>query len=746
MGEWKKTGCVMCAQNCGLEVLVEDGRLVKSRPDKDNPRSQGYACRKGLNVAFHQHHAQRLTQPLKRVNGRLEPVSWDQALDEIAARLRAILDAHGPRSLAYMGGGGQACHFEAAFGVRLLRALGSHYHYNALGQELTGYFWGAGRMFGKQYLGTIPDEANATTLVAWGWNGWMSHQIPQARRVLHEFSRNPDKTLVAVDPRRSETAARADIHLALNPGTDALLLKAMIALILAEGWENRAYLAAHASGWEETSARFRDFDIAGALAVCGLEDAPVRELCRLLTSRPFALHPDLGVFMNRHSTLTTWLIFLLMTICGAVGVPGGSVIPGTIMPLGTHSDEREPKTWRTVATDYPAIMGVFPPNVMPEEILSDHPDRLRAVICSQSNPLRSYADTTAYAQAFAKLDLLVVCEVAMSETAALAHYVLPAKSGYESWDGSFFPLTWPEIYFQMRRPVVEPQGEPWEVSQIYTALAGRLGLIPPIPDSLRQAAAGDRLSFGMAFMGYAAGEPKAQAMAPFILAETLGKTLGSANLAALWGLLMTAPKSFQKCAARAGFSPGPAMGEQIFQALLDNPQGLWIGKSDPENNLGEVRTADGRINLAAPEMTDWLATVTPQAEAQALAPDPEFPLILMAGRHMDFNANTLMRDPAWNKGKRACTLAMHPDDAAALGLADGDQANLATQAGAVSGEVEVTAAVRAGTVLVPHGFGLEYQGVTYGVNVNQLTPAANRDSLAGTPLHRYVPCKVEKTA
>lgn len=126
----------MCAQNCGLEVWVEDNRMAKVRPDKDNLRSQGYICRKGLNVAYHQHHDQRLTHPLKRVGDNFEKISWDQAIDEIAQKLRTIVDRHGPKSMAYMGGGGQGCHFEAAFGVRLMRGLGSQYHYTALGQEL----------------------------------------------------------------------------------------------------------------------------------------------------------------------------------------------------------------------------------------------------------------------------------------------------------------------------------------------------------------------------------------------------------------------------------------------------------------------------------------------------------------------------------------------------------------------------------------------------------------------------------
>ena len=125
MGEWHKTGCVLCAQNCGLEVLVENNRMTKVKPDKSNPRSLGYACRKGLRVLYHQYPEGRLTEPLKRVGDQFKPVSWDQAIDEIAARMRQLVDTHGTRCLAYMGGSSQGGQMEAAFGLGILRAMGS---------------------------------------------------------------------------------------------------------------------------------------------------------------------------------------------------------------------------------------------------------------------------------------------------------------------------------------------------------------------------------------------------------------------------------------------------------------------------------------------------------------------------------------------------------------------------------------------------------------------------------------------
>ncbi len=165
-----------CAQHCGLEVLVEKNRIVKVRPDKDNPRSQGYVCRKGLNVSYHQHHKQRLTHPLKRTDRGFTVISWDQAIDEISHKLRSIIDQHGPRALAYMGAGGQGCHFEAAFGLRLLQGLGSRYHYSPLAQELTGTYRVWGRATGRQYLFTLPDHEQTDMLLTIGWNGMMSHR------------------------------------------------------------------------------------------------------------------------------------------------------------------------------------------------------------------------------------------------------------------------------------------------------------------------------------------------------------------------------------------------------------------------------------------------------------------------------------------------------------------------------------------------------------------------------------------
>jgi anaerobic selenocysteine-containing dehydrogenase len=379
---------------------------------------------------------------------------------------------------------------------------------------------------------------------------------------------------------------------------------------------------------------------------------------------------------------------------------------------------------------------------MPEEIVNDHPERIRAVFVSACNPLRSYPDTTAYEEAFSQLDLLVVNEIVMSETARLAHYVLPCRTYYESWDTTFFPNTYPEIFLQLRRPLVDPPGACLEAGQIFSRLADRMGLVPEIPAALYKAAEGDRLSFGAKLMQWMQEEPRALPVTPHVLAKTLGAAWNSANLASFWGTLMSAPKAFRKNAERAGFPDGQDQGDRIFQVALDNQQGFWVGRADEEHPMAAIKTASGKIDAFIPELADSVQGLDAASESDALRMPGGFPLILNAGRHMKTNANTLLRDPEWNRGKRACTVAMNPADARKLGLSDGQGVRVSTRAGTQSGELEESPAVREGTVLIPHGFGLIYAGKTYGLNVNYLTTNTHRDPI-GTPLHRFVPCRVE---
>jgi len=239
-----------------------------------------------------------------------------------------------------------------------------------------------------------------------------------------------------------------------------------------------------------------------------------------------------------------------------------------------------------------------------------------------------------------------------------------------------------------------------------------------------------------------AKDPQSYGVLPFIVAKTLGNAVGSVHLASHFTTFMQRSPERQEQAVRAGFTVGPDQGLEIYQATLEHPEGVLVGIRDPEKNIGQLATKNGKIQLHNPEIDDWISKINPVEEETQLKPDERFPLILMAGRHMDMNANTGMRDPAWNEGRRPCTLAMNPTDAEQLGLADRQMVKVVTEAGEETIEVEVTEDARKGQVVIPHGFGLVYNGVKYGANVNRLTKNTHRDQF-GTPIHRYVPCRVE---
>jgi anaerobic selenocysteine-containing dehydrogenase len=385
---------------------------------------------------------------------------------------------------------------------------------------------------------------------------------------------------------------------------------------------------------------------------------------------------------------------------------------------------------------------MFPPNVLPEEIINDHPDRVRAVLTCAANPLRSYADTTAYENAFKRLDLLVAADIVMSETASIAHYILPCKTAFESWEGTVGD-GFSKVYARMRAPVVEAEGEQKESGEIFTLLAEAMGLIPRLPESLYEAArSGNFKQYGEKLTSYMIANPESVKILDFMVAKTLGSAIGSAHLASIFPVFMQMSKARAEEAARAGFPVVPDQGLAVHQAVISQPEGVLVGVRDPERNIETLTTKNERIRLYNPEVSDWIRKITPVDEEEKLKVDERFPLILMAGRHMDTNANTMMRNPAWNEGRRACTLAMNPTDAARFDLADRQMARVVTEAGEETVEVEVTEDAREGQVIIPHGFGLVYNGAKYGANVNRLTKNTHRDQF-GTPMHRYVPCRVE---
>jgi anaerobic selenocysteine-containing dehydrogenase len=586
-----------------------------------------------------------------------------------------------------------------------------------------------------------------------GKNPWQSHGIPRARTTLKEIARDPDRTMVVIDPRRTETAELADIHLQVRPGTDTWCLAALGGVIAQEGLQATGWLAEHAEGVDEVLAHLRQVPVADFAAVAGVDEHLVRTTARRIAGATggVAFFEDLGVQMSLHSTLSSYLEKLVWLLVGSFAVPGGQYVPSTLVNLAGSGQRGRGSSRRSPVAGARIISGLVPCNVIAEEILTDHPDRYRAMLVESGNPAHSLADSQRMRQALEALDVLVVIDVALTETARLADYVLPAASQFEKHEATFFNFEFPRNVFHLRRPLLDPLPGTLSEPEIHARLCEALGAVGEEDYApLRAAAAEGRAAFADAFFAATAAKPDLGRLAPVLLYRTLGPTLpdGAAEAAALWGAAHMYAQRAPDSARRAGFDgDGLEAGERLFDAILASPHGLVFSDDPHEASWDRVATDDGRVHLALPEMLDALDAL---ATAPPPASDPAFPFVLSAGERRSFTANTILRDPTWRKRDAAGALRLAPADATALGVATGDAVRVTTKRGTAEAVAEVSEMMQPGHVSLPNGLGLDHPAddggapVVTGVAPNELTASEDRDPVAGTPWHKHVPARVER--
>lgn len=753
-GAWRPTACILCECNCGIEVRLggEGGRrFERIRGDRAHPASKGYTCEKALRLDHYQNGRHRLTSPQKRLpDGSFESVSWDTAIREIAERLKGVRDAHGGDSIFYYGGGGQGNHLGGAYSGSTLRALGASFRSNALAQEKTGEFWVNGRLLGTGVRG---DFERASVAVFVGKNPWHSHGIPRARATLKEIAKDPARTLIVIDPRRTETAELADIHLQVRPGADAFCLAAIGGVLVQEGLINSAWLERRATGVDEVKRALSEIPVGEYCRRAGVAEDLVRAAARRIGGAPsVAVYEDLGIQQSRHSTLSSYLEKLLWILTGNFGKEGAQYVPSSLISLvrvGLEDGRSKRPTPVTPVTGARIITGLVPCNAIADEILTDHPRRFRAMIVESANPAHSLADSARMREALDALELLVVIDVAMTETARRADYVLPPPSQYEKWEATFFNFDFPRNVFHLRRPLLEPSPGTLPEPEIHARLVEALGALTEDDLApLREAAKRGRAEFAAAFMQATMMNPKIMELAPIVLYRTLGPTLpdGAAAAAVLWGAAQRCAASYPDSVRRAGFSgEGMELGDRLFQAILTSPSGVTFTVDEYDESLRRIRRPDGRFNLAIPELLEELAGLRGE-DPEAI--DPEFPFVLAAGERRSFTANTIVRDPGWRKKDASGALRVSPSDAAALGLADGGLARLFTKRASAVVRVEINDTLRTGHITLPNGLGVDYPGdggepVLTGVAPNELTATEDRDWVACTPWHKHVRARLE---
>ena len=543
--------------------------------------------------------------------------------------------------------------------------------------------------------------------------------MQQARRVITEISKNPNRKLIVVDPRRHETARKADTYLMIKPGTDVYFLLALINVIVKEGLYDEQYLAEKTTGWDEIKWVADLVTPEKAATLCDLDSGEIIELARTFAkARRAATNIDLGIYHGIHMMESVYLERILLAITGNIGVPGGAVFPEIFMALDLEAEEEK---WKTRVAGIEEIRGLFPPNALPEEILTPGDGRIRAVIVEGSNPLRSYADTKRYEEAFKSLDLLVAIDPAMSETARLAHYVLPAKCGYEKFEASLFPKGFPGIYIHLRHPVVNGPELAKQECEIFLEILEKMevdvsGLLP----------------FSMLKPRRDQGEPHPV-------------------LSLIEGFSMMFAMKHREALIRNGIITGTGDdASELMHAILDHPEGLYLCDTFDENNLEHLKTDDGKIHLMIPKLPEMLRELKIPDRVD-LAADKDYPFILQTGERTNYQCNTIQRDHDWRRAKMPTNyVRMNEKDAERMEIADGETVTLVTETSTVSIAAKVTDDIYPGNLSIPHGFGLVHTNKEtgeleqIGANVNELISADRREPMTGTPIHKYIPCRIEK--
>ncbi len=746
---WHKTACVLCGNNCGVEVRLDGRKITRVRGNKAHVSSKGYTCEKALRIDHYQNARGRLTAPMKRLDdGSYVEVDWDTAISEVAAALLDVRSRHGAERMMYYGGGGQGNHLCGAYGAALRNGLGITRRSNALAQEKTGEAWVEGRMFGAHTHGEF-HEAEVSVFL--GKNPWHSHGFDEARRVLKEIASNDDRTMIVIDPRRTETADLADHWLAVKPGTDAFLIAALGAVIVEEGLTADDWLATNATGAEEAKAAFSTVPITDFANRCGIDEALIRTVARrMAAAESVSVFEDLGIEMAPHSTLVSYLHRAVSMLVGSYGKPGAHTAHSSMVPLfsygATGKEPLDPVTGGAI------ISGLIPCNEIAEGVLSDHPDRTRAMIIESANPVHSLAGSQRFRDAMRALEFSVVIDVAMTETAEQADYVLPAASQYEKVETTFFSAAFPENRICLRPPLLEPLGDSLPEAEIHTRLAREIGLLnDSVIDELRAAAVEGRDEYAAAFMNAAMENPEMAKVGAVVLYLTLGPTLpeGMGPAAALWFSAQQIAMRQPDAVRAAGHDgEGPDLGWALFDAMISNPDGVAFTRHRHDQSFDLLGTPDRKINVAIPELLEELRSL---ADAPAGYTSEEFPLVLSAGERRSFTANTIMRDPSWRKKDPEGALRLSPGDAASLGVETGERVRVTTPGGTAVAVAEVNDTMMDGHISLPNGLGLGYSPAggdpeITGVAPNELTTTDWKDPIAGTPWHKHVPARLEVVA
>ncbi|KIR01754.1 molybdopterin oxidoreductase [Lachnospiraceae bacterium TWA4] len=764
--EWKKTSCYNCGVCCGLEVQIENNEVVSVRPDKESMRSLGgYCCRKGRALKYFQHNKNRLNYPLKRVGDEFVQISWEQALSEIGEKVKEIREKYTPKAFGVYGVG-LAVDQVPMFPLQdLRRFLGSQWAFNPLSVEFVSPWWANGKLIGRQFPPIEGEALESEVFICWGANTYVSHNVGNARLVIRDAAENPNRMFIAVDPCLSETARMAQMHIMPKNGSDALLLRAIIAIIVQNGWEDREFIENYTSGWDQGKKWFEDFDVDEALEVCQVPKDQIMKFIRILCTKKWGVHADLGLFFGRHATLSCYLLDVLITITGNLFKLGTNVVAHNYLSWGDYTDENTPGLWRTWKTNSFPTVSFYGGGTL-QECMEDpnEQNRLRALFVEAGNPARTFPDSKRLEEEFKNLDLMVVIDIAMTETCKCADYVLPGTTGYERFGTTVFTGGYPFSTLTFKQQLLEKEAERRDDSEILVDIIEACGFLPEIPEYLYEIAKdgvtkNDRMAIIEPVNKYLK-EIGREDCRKVVLYKVMGKAMGSMSKAVFWTNFIygelkmeaammvgyTFPHVHLELENNPEFAP-LVIRDQVFFAIDNSPSGNVIAGSVPTIEAAieeQVLHPDKKVHLFDETVDQFIKEITSEKEKEILY-NNEFPYLISAGRHADeAGVNTIMRNPETYKYRQPYTFMINPEDAKDMNLEDEQWVRVTTKVGSIKVPVEYSYRAAKGYGIITHHFGLaDEEGRVYGEAINKLTSGEDVDEIAGDAIYRYVPCRVD---
>jgi anaerobic selenocysteine-containing dehydrogenase len=741
--------CPLCEATCGLTIATRGDEVVSVRGDDDDVFSRGYICPKG--PALRDLHADpdRLRTPLIRRGEGFQPATWDEAFAEIARRLPPLVAEHGRDAVGVYLGNPSVHNLALALYSRvLLRALGSRNVFSASTVDQMPKQIAAGLMFGTALTVPVPDVDRTAYLLILGADPLVSNgslmTAPDMKRRLRAIQARGGRVVV-VDPRVSRTAHEADRHHFIRPGTDALLLFAIVHTLFAERLVDLGAVAPYVRGLDDVRRLAEPFAPERVAAACGIPADDIRTLAReLAAAESAAVYGRIGTCTQEFGTLASWLVDVVNLLTGNLDRPGGAMF--TRAAAGAANTRGTPGRGkglvlgrrRSRVRGLPEVLGELPVACLAEEIETPGEGRIRALVTIAGNPVLSTPNGARLDAALASLDFMVSVDIYLNETTRHADVILPSVSALEQshYDVALLQLAVRNVANYSAPVLPPPRDRPqdWELMLRFAGIAFGQG-----PDA-DVAALDDLIARQQVESAIAATGSPLAGRDPDAVMAALAPRRGPERLLDL--LLRSGPYG-------DGFGASP--GGLTLATLEANPHGVDLGALAPR--IPEVlRTPSGMIELAPDALAADVERL--RAKLDAAASGREGGGMVLVGRRQLRSNNSWMHNIApLVSGKPRCTLLLHPDDAARLGVRDGESVRVRSRVGSVLVPAEVTPDVMPGVVSLPHGWGHDAPGAALrvaaehaGVNSNLLADEAAMDVPSGNSVLNGIKVTVERAA